>query len=81
MDVIAYIEQNKDENAPMSERHAHSFHPEKYPNHVTRKLSKNEQRAMGEIQNGSDVFHKLTYSRRYLPCHYFDYICGSSTGS
>jgi hypothetical protein len=33
---------------------------------------------------GSDDFAKcmaFETSRRYLPCHYFDYIFGSSTGA
>ncbi|MCJ1359612.1 MAG: hypothetical protein MMC33_009614 [Icmadophila ericetorum] len=43
----------------------HSYHPESGPENVRQALS-----------NGGQI----DPARRYLPCHYFDYIGGSSTG-
>lgn len=61
----------------------HSFWPEDRPLHVSQvplteaeEVSKNNARGdpVGELE-------ALSPARRYLPCHYFDYICGSSTGA
>lgn len=32
------------------------------------------------VYNPEEKFRREPCPRRYLPCHYFDYICGSSTG-
>lgn len=48
----------------------HSFLPEKLPDHVTHcSLERRNQKHTKELD-----------AQRFLPCHYFDLICGSSTG-
>lgn len=50
-----------------------SFSPEVYPENVSHvPLS---------IEDTTSKTHSTKESRRYLPCHYFDYIGGSSTGA
>ena len=57
-----------------------SFHPLLYPE----SLSQYTIICGKGSNNASDRMHalrKLPPARRYLPCHYFDLICGSSTGA
>ena len=82
MEEIAHIEQALDENVRLDEGNGHSFHPEKYPRYVSRDLSDDEMKRLRKGENADrEDFQALNNNRRYLPCHYFDYICGSSTGS
>ena len=62
----------------------HSFAPGDYPEHVSKVARRSDE---PRAQKPDDVsyeppatFHLLYTSRRYLLCHYFDYIGGSSTG-
>ena len=66
----------------------HSFWPKLWPgdNSTLVDFSTQEREgrrnARGEgIQLEARKLAALHNSRRYLPCHYFDYICGSSTGA
>ena len=71
----------------------HSFWPEDFPNHVSHKNSDeddslhklsvyedwaNEAHASNSSPEEMQRFHP---ARRFLPCHYFDYIAGTSTGA
>ena len=47
----------------------HSFHPEEWP-----------QGRSGIDYDDYDAFRRLTPEQRFLPCHYFDCICGIGTG-
>lgn len=66
----------------------HSFWPQSWPGDnishvglsVGEKERRNEARGEGE-QLAARQLAALHKTRRYLPCHYFDYICGSSTGA
>ncbi|KAF9700754.1 hypothetical protein EKO04_001391 [Ascochyta lentis] len=49
----------------------HSFWPEAYPENVSQ-LAKNH--------NEDNTPERLPAARAFLLCHYFDFICGSSTG-
>jgi hypothetical protein len=60
----------------------HSFWPEQLPEHVSQGPFNAEEVKKGA--NNDDLFSRYSAmkpSRRYLPCHYFDYIFGSSTGA
>ena len=79
MEYVAAEEGRYDEDGEV----LHSFHPQKWPEHVSQiPLDAADERKA--INNASDsdarcrVMHR---ARRFLPCHYFDYICGSSTGA
>ena len=79
MGYIATEEGQLDED----EEVLHSFHPLDLPDDVSQlPLDATEERR--NITNASDAdgrcraMHK---TRRFLPCHYFDFICGSSTGA
>ena len=79
---IADIEEGNDQHAPVDVRMSHSFDPERYPPNVSQRISQPERRRRAEAQaNGTDEVSVLEANRRYLPCHYFDYICGTSTGA
>ncbi|KAL9621842.1 MAG: hypothetical protein Q9160_003815 [Pyrenula sp. 1 TL-2023] len=85
MAIIAHIEQGKDRNVPVNKIGGtadHSFDPESYPKHVSQNFSEEEERKLDEAERQDmESVKVLKDSRRYLPCHYFDCICGSSTGA
>jgi hypothetical protein len=56
-----------------------SFAPLPYPEGATQGgLNETESRLRQEGRPDVKVYRD---SRKYLPCHYFDFICGSSTGA
>jgi len=60
----------------------HSFWPEEWPEHVSQAPHTEEERQeLGNANTKEAECRALSRDRRYLPCHYFDYICGSSTGA
>ena len=56
-----------------------SFLPLDYPKNVSHVHPKEQQRS--GRQSSNHACDSISRSRRYLPCHYFDYIGGSSTGA
>ncbi|KAF2849951.1 FabD/lysophospholipase-like protein, partial [Plenodomus tracheiphilus IPT5] len=48
--------------------HPHSFYPMPFPENVV------------HHEGVVKPYEELSPAERFLPCHYFDYICGSSTG-
>ncbi|KAF2866966.1 acyl transferase/acyl hydrolase/lysophospholipase [Massariosphaeria phaeospora] len=62
-----------------SDNSLHSFLPHAYPEGATQGPLNGKELAR---KNGeTDICNFLRDSRKFLPCHYFDYICGSSTGA
>lgn len=60
----------------------HSFAPQDYPENVSQvPLNENETKRLSEIIGADARCRALPRTQRYLPCHYFDYIGGSSTGA
>jgi hypothetical protein len=61
----------------------HSFHPQAFPDNVTQvPFNKQEQDGIAKAKShGKPECTALRDSRKFLPCHYFDYICGTSTGA
>ena len=60
----------------------HSFWPQRLPKNVTQlPLTEDQIRLANEGHTYETQLRAMPASRRYLPCHYFDYICGSSTGA
>ncbi|KAG8531352.1 uncharacterized protein KY384_002981 [Bacidia gigantensis] len=60
----------------------HSFHPLPYPENVSQ-IPLTSQEGAHTDQSGmmdDDQIRELPPTRRYLPCHYFDLICGERTG-
>lgn len=59
-----------------------SFSPENYPPNVSHvPLAKDEITKERAARDTISKNRSIKKSRRYLPCHYFDYIGGSSTGA
>lgn len=59
-----------------------SFSPKPYPENVSHvPLSEEEITKIEEARDATGRCRAKEATRRYLPCHYFDYICGSSTGA
>lgn len=59
----------------------HSFDPQGWPDNVEQApLTEDEQRPIQDAYDPQTKVRSRPRTRRYLPCHYFDYICGSSTG-
>ena len=60
----------------------HSFQPGDWPDNVYQTgLTNEEEERRKRVYDPQRQFSELLHARRYLPCHYFDYICGSSTGA
>ena len=76
MEYIAVVEEEYDDNT------YHSFSPEEWPDNVSQvPLTDEEKRQIGAANTAEAKCRAISDTRRYLPCHYFDYICGSSTGA
>ena len=61
----------------------HSFHPRNWPDYVSQ-IPSNAIDEWRNINNAGDAVGRcraMHKTRRFLPCHYFDFICGSSTGA
>ena len=77
MEYIAEAELSYDAN-PMY----HSFAPQPYPENVSQVALTEDERVKLIAANGESAkCSALSTRRRYLPCHYFDYIGGSGTGA
>jgi len=78
MEYIADKESRLDENGDIH----HSFSPEEWPLNVSRipHTAVDERRKI-EDAGPRDKCLATQKARRFLPCYYFDYICGSSTGA
>ncbi|MCJ1473730.1 hypothetical protein MMC13_002381 [Lambiella insularis] len=70
------------------QEHYHSFSPLDWPPHgvsqlvpATQKQSSIEDFTSTDNPDVKERCRNIPSARRYLPCHYFDYICGSSTGA
>ena len=60
----------------------HSFWPQPLPDNVSQVPPDWEvRRKLAETNNPEARRRAIPAAQRYLPCHYFDYICGSSTGA
>jgi hypothetical protein len=71
------------QQAQARQRQFHSFWPQSFPEHVTQTpFTFAETRKMKRQLEDKLLDHcdALRDARKFLPCHYFDLICGSSTG-
>lgn len=60
----------------------HSFWPQPFPDNVSQvPPSRDLKRKLAEANTAKARQREIPAAQRYLPCHYFDYICGSSTGA
>ena len=60
----------------------HSFHPLRLPDDVSQ-IPPDATEELTKIKRAKDADERcraMDKTRRFLPCHYFDFICGSSTG-
>lgn len=74
MDVIADIEEKGEIY--------HSFAPQDFPENVSQgPFTEEESQRLSDADQAEPRCRALSRTRRYLPCHYFDYICGTSTGA
>jgi hypothetical protein len=59
-----------------------SFYPFQFPDHTSHAPYASDEKSRIAIAGDAAARLKLTdASRRFLPCHYFDFICGTSTGA
>jgi hypothetical protein len=82
MQAIGVEERRQAGKTHPSQTQFHSFWPQAFPDYVTQgPFKKDETQEQKEAQeNHQDMCDGLRDERKFLPCHYFDYICGSSTG-
>lgn len=79
MEYVAEEESELDEH---DEVH-HSFSPQAWPENVSQ-IPRTEEEELKRIADATTAEGKclaMDKARRFLPCHYFDHICGSSTGA
>lgn len=79
MQYIAEEEKNFDDGN--DEEIIHSFHPHQWPNNVSHIPMSDERRRVERARDPDEKCRTMLEARRFLPCHYFDHICGSSTGA
>ena len=85
--LMKYIAEEEEKNEYYEEGDAlvyHSFHPQNFPFELSTAVdlsSEERQKYKTAGDNYEAKIRALPEARRYLPCHYFDYICGSSTGA
>ena len=79
------MEEIADAEEELADPHYHSFKPQNLPDDVSQvPLMEAEQKRVQHAKNNDDENekHRAFYAaRRFLPCHYFDFICGTSTGA
>ena len=78
MEKIAAIEEQSDDRA------FHSFEPIPRPRNVSQVILTEQERQHIERRYRNyddDDPRRVPSNQRYLPCHYFDLIGGSSTGA
>lgn len=84
---IAEEEEEEKEEEEIIEEHDgrkvhHSFWPQPLPDNVSQvPMSKELRRKIDEANSPEAQQRAIPAAQRYLPCHYFDFICGSSTGA
>jgi hypothetical protein len=71
MQAIGEEERECTQREEGGETELHSFLPQELPPHVTQ---------CSLARRNTNHYRELD-AQRFLPCHYFDLICGSSTGS
>lgn len=61
----------------------HSFFPLEWPENVSQipSTAKQEREDIAKASTAQSKCLAMSKVRRFLPCHYFDHICGSSTGA
>ena len=60
----------------------HSFWPKAWPDNVSQVPPDWQVKERLKEANSPEARRRaIPAAQRYLPCHYFDYICGSSTGA
>lgn len=79
MEYVANEELELDENQEVH----HSFYPQHWPENVSQMPWSKEEvdRGIADATTVEQRCLKMDGARRFLPCHYFDHICGSSTGA
>jgi hypothetical protein len=79
---MVYIAREEMKQKNRDDEH-HSFFPSQFPSNVTQGDFSDEERARQESARGARAltWEYVRDARKFLPCHYFDYICGSSTGA
>lgn len=77
MEFIAEAEEND-----VNSNTYHSFYPQSWPRDVSQvPFTEDEKTRIDDAKSDEEKARALPCTRRCLPCHYFDLICGSSTGA
>ena len=70
----------EEESLSTDEHEHHSFYPQNFPANVSHlDMNEGESTRLYHIQSHEE-YKAWDREKRYLPCHYFDYIGGTSTG-
>lgn len=69
-----------EEELRQNQNSTHSYYPLKYLPYTTHVDCKGHDTTTTCAESGWEQVSGLSYAQRYLPCHYFDFIGGSSTG-
>ena len=77
--LMEYIAEEEEKQSTEQEDFGHSFYPQLFPKHVSHTINDEESRLL-ENYESHQYFKALAREKCYLPCHYFDYVGGTSTG-
>ncbi|KAK3657560.1 hypothetical protein LTR56_002335 [Elasticomyces elasticus] len=81
MECIAEHEAKfREDKSEQVDRHIHSFTPQPFRQNACHVLSTEERHQRDAALTEEDRTIALDPAKRFLPCHYFDYIGGSDTG-
>ena len=80
--LMEYVAAEEQPRAVEEPEILHSFYPEDWPGKVSlqRSTELEECDEVTKTQDRQAALRMMSKARRFLPCHYFDIICGSSTG-
>ena len=79
--LMEFVADEEETSEHDDQRHDHSFVPHEWPSHVSHVWNEEERRRLDDLKAHEKEYVALDKQKRYLPCHYFDYIGGTSTGA
>ena len=84
MEHVAIEELERPVGENEDEEVLHSFYPQPWSENASQIPTSAEAERRNISIAGEDAiarFKAMDKARRFLPCHYFDHVCGSSTGA
>ena len=81
--LMYFIAEEEERLSPDNDNDCHSFYPQNFPanvSHLEMNTVENTRLESLDHTQSHQQFKAWDAEKRFLPCHYFDYIGGTSTG-